>query len=210
MKIGIIGSGKIGGTVGTLWAKAGHHVLFASRNPGSLAELVRLAGPNASAGAPREAALFGEAVFISVPFKSLPQVGAELSPLLSGKVVMETGNPYPARDGDLARKVVESGRGTGPFVAEWFPGVRIVRAFNSVWDQTLAKGAHRAGPRIGIPLASDDRAAMDVVAGLVKDAGFDPVIVGDLGRSKEFDVGSTVYNTGMSGPEVRKSLGLPE
>jgi predicted dinucleotide-binding enzyme len=89
------------------------------------------------------------------------------------------------------------------------PGVWIVRAFNSVWDRKLTPEAYRAAPRVGIPLASDDGEALEVAATLVADAGFDPVIVGSLDRSREFDFGAPVYDTGMSGPDLRKALGLP-
>lgn len=208
MKIGVIGSGMIGGTVGTLWARAGHEVMFASRRPETLDTLVQGAGATASRGTPEAAARFGDVALIAVPFKALPDLGRTLSPLLQGKVVLETSNVYPARDGALAEEVRRSGRGTGPYVAEWFPRVRIIRAFNSVWYQTLAKEAHRAPPQVGIPLASDDRQALEVAAALVRDAGFDPVIVGGLERSKEFDVDTPVYNTGMSGTDLRRALGL--
>ena len=210
MKIGVIGSGNIGGTVGTLWTRAGHEVLFASRHPEELEQLVAQAGSKASSGLPDQAARFGEVVLISVPFKALPELGRTLSPLLHGKVVLETSNPYPQRDGAIAEEVLESGRGTGPFVAGWFSNARIVRAFNSVWYETLAKEAHRPPPKIGIPLSSDDRQALDVAATLVREAGFDPVIVGGLDRAKEFDVGTPVYNTGMSGPDLRRALGLSQ
>jgi 8-hydroxy-5-deazaflavin:NADPH oxidoreductase len=210
MKIGIVGSGRIGGTVGSLWARAGHEVMFSSRHPETLDALVERVGGNASRGTLEEAARFGEVVLIAVPFKALPELGRMLAPLLESKVALESGNPYPDRDGEIAERVLESGRGTGQFVAEWLPGVRVVRAFNTVWDRTLAREAHRDGPRVGIPLASDDPHALEIAAGLVRDAGFDPVIVGGLERSKEFDVGALVYNTGMSGPEVRSALGLSE
>jgi predicted dinucleotide-binding enzyme len=72
----------------------------------------------------------------------------------------------------------------------------------------LVKEAHRTPPQVGIPLASDDAAAMEIVAKLVCDAGFDPVTVGGLKLAKEFDFGSAVYNTNMSGPEIRARLGL--
>jgi predicted dinucleotide-binding enzyme len=77
-----------------------------------------------------------------------------------------------------------------------------------VCDGTLVKEAHRTPPQVGIPLASDDAAAMEIVAKLVCDAGFDPVTVGGLKLAKEFDFGSAVYNTNMSGPEIRARLGL--
>lgn len=208
MKIGIIGSGHIGSTVGALWAKAGHQVMFSSRHPEQLDDLVKRVRRNARRGTPEEAARFGDVIFLSIPFKALPETGRALSPLLQDKIILETTNPYPERDGDIARQVIQSGRGTGPFVAEQFPGAIIVRAFNSVWSETLAKQAHRAAPQVGIPLASDYRDALQLAATLVKDAGFEPVIVGGLARGKDFDVGTPVYNTGMSGPELRKALGL--
>src|SRR5580765_4272898 len=102
MKIGIIGSGNIGGTLGVLWAKAGYEVFFSSRHPDELGDLVKRAGPSAQAGMPREAAAFGEVVLISVPYGAVPQVGRDFATELAGKVVLETGNPYPSRDGAMA------------------------------------------------------------------------------------------------------------
>lgn len=209
MRIGIVGSGKIGGLVGTLWSQTGHEVLFSSRHPKKLAELVARAGNGAKAGTPEEAIAFGDVVLLSIPFVSLPAFGREMSQALGRKIVLDTSNPFPSRDGPMAEEVRRSGRGTGPYLREWFPGVRIVRAFNSVLDRTLASEAHRAGARVGIPLASDDDQALQLAATLVTDAGFDPVIVGPLDRSHEFDFGAAVYDTGMSGPDVRATLGLP-
>jgi predicted dinucleotide-binding enzyme len=209
MKIGIVGSGQIGGLVGRLWSQAGHDVLFSSRHPQTLGELVEQAGGAARAGAPEEAITFGDVVLLSIPFVTLPDFGRRMTEVLDRKVVLDTSNPYPDRDGPMAEEVRQSGRGTGPYLREWFPGVRIVRAFNSVWDRTLAAEAHRAWPRVGIPLASDDGVALQVAATLVTEAGFDPVIVGSLDRSREFDFGAPVYDTGMSGPDVREALGLP-
>jgi predicted dinucleotide-binding enzyme len=208
MKIGIVGSGNIGGVLGTFWARAGHEVLFSSRHPEHLEALVEHAGNGARAGSPEEAIAFGDVVLLSIPFVALPEFGRALSGAIGRKVVLETSNPYPDRDGAMAEDVLQSGRGTGSYLREWFPSVRIVRAFNSVWDRTLATEAHRTGPRVGIPLASDDAEALQVAAVLVKDAGFDPVIVGPLDRSRDFDAGTPVYDTGMSGPEVRNALGL--
>jgi predicted dinucleotide-binding enzyme len=209
MKIGIVGSGQIGGLIGKLWSQAGHEVLFSSRHPENLAELVEQAGGAARAGTPEEAIAFGDVVLLSIPFVALPDFGRSMTDALGRKVVLETANPYPDRDGPMAEEVRQSGRGTGPYLREWFPGVRIVRAFNSVWDRTLATEGHRAAPRVGIPLASDDGDALDVAAILVTDAGFDPVIVGALDRSRDFDFGAPVYDTGMPGPDLRKALGLP-
>jgi 8-hydroxy-5-deazaflavin:NADPH oxidoreductase len=208
MKIGIIGSGKIGSLLGRLWVQAGHEVRFSSRHPEKLAAFARELGERASTGSSEDAARFGEVLLVSVPYAALPSLGQQLGDAIAGRIVLESGNPYPQRDGDVAHKVIDSGQGTGVWSARFLPGARVVRAFNTVWDKTLAQGAHRKGDRIGIPLASDDRDALDVTARLVKDAGFDPVVVGGLDTAKRFDVGTSVYNTGMSGPEVRRELGL--
>jgi len=206
MKIGLIGSGHIGSTLGLLWAKAGHQILFSSRHPEELADLVKRAGPLARAGMPREAAAFGEVVLISVPYGAVPQVGRDLAPELAGKVVLETGNPYSSRDGAMAEPALQ--KGTGLASAEFLPGVRLVRAFNSIPAADLANGANRAGERIAVPLAADDRAALDVAQRLVRDAGFEPVIVGPLASAKKFDRGSAVYGQALTARELRQRLGI--
>ena len=189
----------IGGTVGGLWAKAGHRVRFATRHPESLGPLIAEAGPNASAGSPEEAARFGEVVFCSVPYGAWPSLAPAIAPLVAGKVVLDSANPYPRRDGDFARQAIAAGEGAGVPVARLLPGTRVARAFNSVYFKTLQTEAHRAGDRVGIPLAGDDAAALDIAARLVRDAGFEPVVVGPLASARFFDPGTPVYNTGMSG-----------
>lgn len=208
MNISIIGSGKIGGLIGTLWTKAGHRVLFSSRHPEELDALVAKAGVNSSRGTIEDALNFGEVILLSIPYVALKKFGKDHASKLADKVVIETGNPYPERDGAVGEEVRASGLGTGVYSARWLPGVRLVRGFNSVWDVTLASEAHREAPQVGIPLASDDAEALALAAKLVRDAGFDPVIVGPLAKARMFDVETPVYNTGMSGPDLRAALGV--
>lgn len=205
MKIGIIGSGRQGGAIGLLWATAGHEVLFSSRHPEELNDLVQRAGARASAGFPQEAATFGEVVLIAVPYGALPQVGRDYAPLMRNKVVIECGNPRADRDGLMANEAIA--KGTGVASAEHLPGVRLVRAFNSVTSRTVEEEAHRSGERVGIPVAGDDADAVEIAVRLVKDAGFDPVVVGPLARAREFDRGTRVYVTGMTAAELRQALG---
>ena len=206
MKIGIIGSGNIGGTLGVLWAKAGHQVLFSSRHPDELVDLVNRARASARAGMPREAAAFGDVVLISIPYGAVPQVGRDLAADLAGKVVLETGNPYPSRDGAMAEPALK--KGTGLASKEFLPGVRLVRAFNSIPAANLANDANRAGDRIAVPLASDDRVALDIAARLVRDAGFEPVVVGGLADASKFDRGTAVYGQALTARELRRRLGI--
>src|SRR3990172_4522348 len=107
MKIGVIGSGRIGGTLGGLWVKAGHEVMFSARHLDEVKKLAERLGPLARAGTPREAAVFGEAVLISVPYSALPQIGQDLAAELRGKIVLDTCNPIPSRDGEMASGLVE-------------------------------------------------------------------------------------------------------
>jgi 8-hydroxy-5-deazaflavin:NADPH oxidoreductase len=205
-KIGIIGAGKIGGTLATLWVKAGHEVLISSRHPEELKALAQSLGPKAHVGTPREAAMFSDVVLISVPYGALPQVGRDLANELAGKIVLDTGNPYPERDGDMALEARK--KGTGVASAEFLPGVRLVRAFNAINYKDLAAQAHRAGEPIAIPLAGDDSRALAVASQLVRDAGFEPVVVGPLASAKRFDVGTPVYVQLMTATELRARLGL--
>jgi predicted dinucleotide-binding enzyme len=170
--------------------------------------LIAQAGLLASAGTPAEAARFGEVVFCSVPFGAWPTLAPELAPLLSGKVVLDSANPYPDRDGAFAHETIAAGEGAGVPVARLLPGVRLVRAFNSVYFKTLQSEAHRAGDQVGIPLAGDDPPALELAARLVRDAGFEPVMVGPLVSARSFDAGTPVYNTGMSGAQLARALGV--
>ncbi len=205
-RIGIIGSGLIGGAVGLKWAEAGHEILFSSRHPEELTELVERAGPRTRAALPAEAAAFGDIVLIAVPYAAMPQVGQDYSPLMQGKVVIDCGNPYPRRDGPMAEDALA--KGTGVASAEFLPGVRLVRAFNAISYRSVEREAHRTGELIGIPIAGDDEDALRIVSDLVSDAGFDPVVVGSLARAREFDQGSPVYVTDMTAAQLREALGL--
>jgi len=209
MRIGIIGAGMIGSTVAKLWVDAGHEVRLASRHPGNLTDLVKGLGDSASVGTPTEAAEFGDVVMLTVPLKGVPDLASDLRPWLSGKVVLDTGNAYERRDGDIARQASQHQAGSAGWAAAMFPDARWVKAFNTVYFKTLQSEAHRGGDRLGIPLAGDDADALRIAADLVRDAGFDPVIVGPLVRGKDFEPDTRPYNTGMSGSELRALFGRP-
>lgn len=206
LKIGIIGTGEIGGALARHWGAAGHQLLISSRHPEQLQALAREIGPNVKVGTPREAAAFGDVVLVSVPYSATPQIGRDYAAELKGKVVLDTGNPYPGRDGEMA--VRDRQRGTGVASAEYLPGTRLVRAFNAINSGPLANQAFEKPARLGIPLAGDDPEAMKIATQLVSDAGFDPVPVGGLARAREFDVGTPVYVRGMTAAQLRKALNL--
>ena len=206
LKIGIIGSGRIGGAIGVRWAQAGHHVLFSSRHPENLADLVAEAGADARAGFPHEAAEFGDVVFIAVPYGALPQVGRDYAQLLKGKIVIECGNPRADRDGPMATRAIE--KGTGIASAEYLPGVRLVRAFSAISSTAVRQQSHPDSGLIGVPIAGDDAEAVAIASRLVVDMGFDPVVVGGLSQARQFDRDTAVYVKGMTADELREALNL--
>ena len=206
LKIGIIGTGNIGGALATHWAKAGHELLISSRHPEELQDLAKSLGPKVRVGTPREAAQFGDVILLSVPYKATPDIGRDLATELKGKILLDTGNPYPFRDGAMATDARK--RGTGVTSKEFLPGVRLVRAFNAINEGNLKDDGNRKGGLWAIPLASDDAEALQVAQRLVRDAGFDPVVVGGLARAREFDVGSKVYTRLLTAQQLREELGL--
>ena len=206
LKIGVIGSGRIGSTLGELWVKAGYPVMFSSLDLEKDKELAARIGAGARAGTPAEAAAFGDVLLVSVPYSALPQIGRDYAQSIKGKVVLDTSNPIQGRDGEMA--VAARAKGTGVASAEFLPGARLVRAFNSVGYMSLRNEANRAGDKIAIPLAADDDAALQVAKRLVEAAGFEPVVVGPLSKAKEFDVGTPVFGKALTASELRKSLGI--
>jgi hypothetical protein len=206
MRIGVIGSGHIGGTIGGLWVKAGHPVMFSSRHPEELKDLVGGLGSLASAGTVAQAIAFGDALFIAVPYGALPQIGKDYGSSLNGKVMLDACNAVASRDGTVADEVEKEG--IGVVSQKYLSGARLVRAFNTMSYMIFAREAHRPDPKLAIPIAGDDPEAVKVAAGLVKDAGFDPVVVGKLADARRFQRGGPGYGQSVSAAELRQKLSL--
>ena len=200
MKIGIVGSGNVGSAIGSVWVKAGHDVMFSSRNIENDRALAAKLGPNARAGTPREAAAFGEVLLVSVPYGALPDVGKDLAGLLKGKVVIDTCNPFPGRDGEIAEWARKKGAGIAS--AELLPGARLVRAFNAVGAGRMGS-VHEEPGRVGMPIAGDDAKAVEVASRLIRDIGFEPVLVGGLAMGKHLMPGTPLAGE-HSPAEIRK------
>ena len=204
MRIGVIGSGRIGGTLGGLFAKAGHEVMFSDRDPEQAKQAAANAGANARTGSAKEAAGFGDVVLIAVPYAALPAIAKEVGADLKGKVVIDPNNPIPNRDGEMA--VAAREKGAAISTAAMFPGARTFRAFNAIGFQTFQSEAHGAPPRLAVPVAADDPGALKIGMQLVEDAGFEPVAVGTLAQSRIFDLGAPAGGA-RTAAELRKILG---
>jgi predicted dinucleotide-binding enzyme len=206
-RIGVIGSGHIGGTIGGLWIKKGHQVAFSSRHPDELKPMVAELGSLARAGTVEEAIAFGDVLFIAVPYGAVPQIGKDYSAAMKGKVMLDACNAVSARDGAVADEVEQTG--IGVTTQKYFPGVRIVRAFNTMSYMIFAREANRPDPKLAVPIAGDDPQAVQIAAGLVRDAGFDPVVVGKLADARRFQRGQPGYGQAVSATELKQKLSLP-
>jgi predicted dinucleotide-binding enzyme len=201
LKIGIIGTGRIGGALARHWVNAGHEVLMSSRHPEELEPLAKELGPRARVGTPQEAAAFGSVVLVSVPYGAMPQIGTDFAAQLAGKVIIDTSNPVERRDGSQALEWQQKGAGVA--TAELLKNRRVVRAFNCIPAASLANQANRQPARIAIPIGGDDAAAIAIAERLVRDAGFDPVMIGNLAESRRFDLGQPLAAGNLSAAELR-------
>ncbi len=187
MKIGVVGSGNIGGTIGELFAKAGHTVVFSDRDEANAkAQAARVPGTRAASG--MEAIAASDVIVMGIPFGAWPAVAKQYGAALKGKIVIDPTNPNPTRDGELAKTALTK-PSTGEMVAEFLPGVRIIRAFNTSSYANFAREAGRPAPKMGIPVAASDAASLNIGVRLVNEIGFDAVPVpGGLHGSAKFEL----------------------
>jgi predicted dinucleotide-binding enzyme len=205
MNIGIIGSGNVGGNLGTLWARAGHEVFFSSRHPDRLAGLVEAAGPRARRGTVAEAALFGEVLLFAPNYWSAGKALEAAGPL-DGKVLIDATNPYKIGGGGLVRALPETTTAAAEF-AKSAPGARVVKAYSNVPADYLTGGPERRRG-LAVFFCGDDPAARAVVASLIADSGFEPLDIGPLARAGEIEIPGRLQKAGMLPvEEARKLLG---
>lgn len=206
--IGLIGSGHIGSTVARLAVAAGYRVVLSnSRGPETLSELVRELGDQATAATPAEAAAQGDVVVVTVPLRAYAQVPVE--PLV-GKVVIDTNNYYPDRDGRIA--ALDDGTDTvSGLLQKHLPRSSVVKAFNNIYFKHLQALARPAGAadRSALPIAGDDAQAKAVVAAFLDSIGYDIVDAGSLAESWKFERDMPAYGVIYFGTTVT-SGGVPD
>jgi predicted dinucleotide-binding enzyme len=207
MKIGIIGGGHIGGTLTKMLAAAGHEVAVAnSRGPETLGDLVAEAGSGAHAATIEEAVEFGEVIVVALPVKAytdLPSEGFE------GKIVVDAGNYYPQRDGQIAALDDDETTST-ELLAARLRGSRAVKAFNTLNYRKLGSDARPDAPReqrLALFLAGDDDQAKATLAGLIDELGFAPVDAGSLAEGgRRQQPGGPLYNVELRAKEADAAL----
>jgi predicted dinucleotide-binding enzyme len=200
VKIGVIGSGNVGGAIGASWVRAGHEVMFSSRHLEHDQALAEKLGGGAKAGTPQQAAAFGEVLLVAVPYGALPDVGKDLAAQIEGKVLLDACNPFPNRDGDIANWAREKGAGLAS--AELLAGARVVRAFNAIGAASMG-AAYKEPGRVGMPIAGDDAEALEIASALIREIGYEPVIVGDAKMGQYLMPGTPLAGE-HSAEEIRK------
>ena len=202
MKIGIVGSGHIGATLGKHWASAGHDVLFSSRHPEELRAMADRVG--ATAGTVKEAAHVGEVILLATPFGKNAEIARQVG-ALKGKVLIDATNPYPQRDGEVAQRVIDDDALTSTgWTAQQFPEARVVKAFNSIYFKVLENQAFQTGDdRIAVQLVSDDEAAKETVKQLLHNIGMVAHDLGELVNGRYFEPDAPLYNKNLTLPAAQ-------
>ncbi len=206
MRIGIIGAGHIGGTLAKLFVDAGQEVAVSnSRGPETLASLLEELGGRAQAMTAAEAERFGDVIIVSVPMGRYREVPTDA---VAGKVVIDTNNYYPQRDGHLEE--LDSDHTTSSELLQaHLPGSRVVKAFNAIQWMRLREDGRPAGDpeRLGIPISGDDQAAKRTVSELIDQIGFDPVDAGTLAEGgRKHQTGAPAYTQGLPTAALRARL----
>lgn len=205
MRVGILGSGLMGGKLGTIFARAGHEVVFTyARRHEKLKQLARDAGGNARAGTPREAAQEAEAFLLAVHWSRIEDVLNQAGDL-SGKVILSCSLPMNAEDTELV--IANTGSGAEE-LAKMIPKARVVSAFNTVPSEVLF-GVYEAklkASRPSLVYCGDEESGKAVAADLIRDVGFDPVDAGPLRMARYTEpfallVAQLAYE-GNGGPEL--------
>jgi predicted dinucleotide-binding enzyme len=207
MRIGLIGSGNIGGSLARLWVPLGHEVwLSNSRGPETLADFAAELGERAHAATAAEAAEQGELVVVSVPFGRVRQLPAEP---LAGKIVIDTNNYYPQRDGQWPDLDADRTTSSEILADHLGDSVRVVKAFNTIYSKQLAEDGTPAGTpgRRALPIAGDDADAKATVTALLDELGFDAVDAGPLAEGRRFQPDTPPYGPRLDAAALREALG---
>jgi len=203
--LGLIGAGHIGSQLARLAVKNGYDVVVSnSRGPQTLADLVGELGPHARAATPEEAAEAGDIVVVTIPLKNLRTVPA--TPL-AGKIVIDTLNYYPQRDGHIA-DLDDEKTTTSEMVQAHLPASKVVKAFNHIYAAELTTHGQPAGSpgRRALAIAGNDARAKQDVAALLDQFGFDTVDAGPLGESWRIQRDTPGYGPRRTAEALRKDL----
>nr|WP_321226367.1 NAD(P)-binding domain-containing protein [uncultured Psychroserpens sp.] len=203
MKIGVIGSGNIGGNLGKHWAKAGHEVLFSSRHPEQLNDLVRDAGGNSKAVSIEKAfEAKADVYLLATPYMAIDRLSELYAGEYGNRVIIDATNPYPERDGKMAQDVRDSNRNASEYTAMKFNTAKTAKAFNTIKAEHLKDRAWRDQDKLAIPFAAQDEDSKNKTQQLIEDIGFDAVYIGDLTKTNIMDPDQKLYGQSVNRKEL--------
>ncbi|MBW1296022.1 NADPH-dependent F420 reductase [Aquimarina litoralis] len=191
--IGIIGSGAIGGILGTYWAQAGHKVMFSSRNPEKLAKLVEKAGDNSQFGSVEEATAFGDIILLAVNYSSIHQAIEKIKGFVTDKIIIDATNPLIKTDNGYKNMIPENTT-AGEAMQRLLPDAKIMKSYTTLWSKYLETQSNKKDGLLVMPLSGGYKEDKQKVTQLIIDSGFHPYDLGGLSKSKLQDPGSAIWN----------------
>lgn len=200
MKIGIVGAGDVAATIGNLWAATGHDVVLSSRHPDKRSK----AETSLQIMSVDQAARFGEVIFLAVNYWTVDEAIAAMAAGAAGKLVIDATNPLRYAEGGGTERVIPEDALVGEIMATKLPRSRVAKAFTTLWTRYLQSQHHRAAPLAAIAYAADATADRETIARLIGDAGFEPVLLGDLSQSRPLDPPSPIWNVVLTADELRE------
>lgn len=182
--IAMIGAGSMGQTLGRLWAAAGYRVIFATRHPGGLDDVVRDAGRGAEAATVEEAVARADIICLAVPYSAEPSIAREHGVAMKGKVLVDVDNAIARRDGDIAHEAEAVGEAI--YSARLFAGTRFIRAFNLKSAYSFPDPDEVEGARFDMPWTTNDESVRPIAEALIRATGGTPVYEGGLENAREY------------------------
>jgi predicted dinucleotide-binding enzyme len=205
-QISILGAGKIGMALATLWFRAGHSICLGSRNPTKLQSIVDELGLKVSVKSIKEAAAASDILLLAVPHSAIESLIAEIKNEVSGKLIIDASNPFGFSPEGNVISTLGSNLTEGTHMANLLPQSNVVRAFTHILDELLvSRGTKQAG-LFAIAIAGDNPTAKSTVAGLVSDTGFVPVDIGTLAESAPLDPGGILFPQIFTPADMRLTL----
>jgi predicted dinucleotide-binding enzyme len=191
--ITILGAGKIGLALATLWARAGHVICLGVRHPEKLSSIQQTLGTNVTVKKVKQAAAENEIIVLAVPYAAIPELIAEIKTVVSHKIIIDATNPFGISPEGHVISTLGSNITSGSYMASLLPESKIVRAFSHIMEELLVSRGTKHPGLFAVAIAGDDLKAKEVVALLVKDTGFVPVDIGTLAESAPLDPGGILF-----------------
>lgn len=200
MKIGIIGTGRMGSGLGTLWAtRRKHQVFFGSRQRIKADSLAQVAGPESRGGIYEEAAEYGDVVLLAIPWMAVETIVPRLNPYLKNTVLLDITNPLDLKSGGFALSGTESG---AEIIQSLAPNATVVKGFNGIYFDNLDDPVYTGGHRAQVYTCADDEDARASINELISDLKFTPTSLGGLDMARHLEAMVYLWIKGLQSGDI--------